>query len=536
MGPTEAKPHYPGWHEVVAFLSRPENHDPPPVSVERLDTHISVVLLAGDFAYKIKKPVKFPFLNFSTLEGRRRACLNEIRVNVRTAPELYLGVVPITFDSARGLEIDGEGEAVEWTVKMRRFDQDKLYVRLAERGALKDPDFIALARAIHRFHALAERFIELGFSASALSRLLNENDEALNEHPALFPQARAASLSNTSRAMLARLRPLLNERVLLGFVRHCHGDLHLNNIVQMNGQPVLFDAVEFDDAIATVDVLDDLAFLLMDLWFRGMCGAANLVLNEYLKSGNGLANLAGLAALPLYLSTRAIIRAKAAAYRATDLADEAQRHAAQCEARKYFALGEQFLQPGKPWLIAIGGLSGSGKSTLARVISAGLGRAPGAVHIRSDVERKALFGVIETERLPQSAYTPDMNDMVYRLMRKKACVALEAGQSVILDAVHAKPAERAGCEAVAAAQGASFLGIWLSAPHGVLASRVESRQGDASDATATVVRAQIERGTGDLTWSVLDASQGLDALVQDVEEMMRKRGVAYRPLGVSPGA
>lgn len=521
------------WQDIIAFLSERENHKPVPQSIERIDTHISVVLLAGEFAYKIKKPVKFPFLDFSTPESRHEACAHEIKVNLRTAPELYLGVVPVTFSPRRGLEIDGDGQPVEWIVKMRRFDQKDLYVHLAEAGALAETDFVALARTISSFHALADRHIEPGFAADALARLIDENDEALQKHAGLFPQDAALALSAESRRQLTILRPMLDERARLGFVRHCHGDLHLSNIVRQGGQPVLFDAVEFDDRIATVDILDDLAFLLMDLWFRQMPRAANLVLNEYLKCKQSLENLAGLVALPLYLSTRAIIRAKAAAYRMANLPDGAKADAAQTEARAYFFLGEGFLKPCKPTIMAIGGLSGSGKSTLARELRPFLGRAPGAVHLRSDVERKAMFAVGETERLPENAYTPEINAIVYRLMWKKARIALRAGHSVIVDAVQARSGERAWAEAVAAAENANFLGIWLSAPQDVLVGRVESRQGDASDATAEVVRAQAERGVGELTWPILDASQPFTALVKEAERLIGARGIAYKSGAVS---
>ena len=192
-------------------------------------------------------------------------------------------------------------------------------------------------------------------------------------------------------------------------MRHCHGDLHLRNIVEIDGAPVLFDAIEFDDRLATIDVLYDLAFLLMDLGKRGLGPHANVVLNAYLDAEGSTGNLVGLATLPLFLSMRATIRAKVELLRAR-MAPHGQAAAAREEARVYFELAQRFLAPAAPRLIAIGGLSGTGKSAVARAIAPSVGAFPGAVHVRSDVERKRLFGVAPRERLPARAYAPEISD------------------------------------------------------------------------------------------------------------------------------
>ncbi len=504
----------PSWDEITAFMVKPDSHPGHPETVERIETHISLIFLAGDVAYKIKKPVVFPFLDYSTPEARRRACVNEVQLNRRTAPDLYLGVVPITYDRDRGVEIGGSGQVVEWAVKMRRFPDGALYSELAAAGRLGREDYAELARAVHTFHDGAARRIEPGRAVAALSELIAQNDEAFAEYPDVFPPDEVRALRMGLEARLAELTPLLEQRIREGFVRHCHGDLHLRNVVRIDGHPVLFDAVEFDDAIATVDVLDDLAFLLMDLIARDAPEGANAVLNAYLLADTDLRNLEGLAALPIYLSTRAGIRAKAAVYQGQS--EEAQR---------YFALAQRFMDRVKPALIAIGGLSGTGKSTLARALAPEIGAAPGAVLLRSDVERKRLFAVGETQRLPESAYSAQVTKTVYRMLAKKARAGLRAGHSVILDAVHAQPFERDDARTIAAETGAEFVGMWLTAPEETLVARVESREADASDAGAAVVRKQLGFDPGEIAWARIDASGAPDEVRERAGELLRTHGL-----------
>jgi len=292
-------------------------------------------------------------------------------------------------------------------------------------------------------------------------------------------------------------------------VRHCHGDLHLRNIVEIDGSPVLFDALEFDDRLATIDVLHDLAFLLMDLGKRGLKPHANAVLNAYLDAERDTGNLVGLAALPLFLSMRAAVRAKVELLRASMAAPDRAGPVRE-EARAYFDLAAKFLAPVAPRLIAIGGLSGSGKSVVARAIAPHIGAFPGAVHVRSDVERKRLFGVRPLERLPPDAYTMEVTKQVYAACRKRALMALEGGQAVIVDAVHARPEEREALAALAAGMGVPFTGLWLEAPAKILRDRVAARTGDVSDATAQVVDVQLGYDIGPQSFEVIDAGRTLE--------------------------
>ncbi len=479
--------------------------------IRRIDTHGAVVFLAGRDAYKVKRAVRFPFMDFSTLEKRGAACARELEINRDNAPGIYLDRVPVT-RTLDGLELAGKGEIVEWTVHMRRFDEDATLDRVARRGGLTRELVFDLAEAVVSAHERAPR--EEFDSAAALEGYILENAESFSESLDLFPAGRVRELTQASQALLLRNQELLLERRKAGYVRRCHGDLHLRNIVLLGGKPALFDALEFDEAMATGDVLYDLAFLIMDLWERGFRQAANGVLNHYLWHSEE-AQLAGLAALPLFLSVRAAIRAKVVAASLPHL--EGREHgAATREARRYFSLAEGCLVPVPARLVAIGGLSGTGKTTIAAELAPLLGRVPGAVHLRTDIERKRLFGAAETEHLPQSGYEPEATAKVYALVGRKARSALASGYSVIADAVHALPEERSGIERAARASAVPFDGLWLEAPLALRIGRVEERSHDASDATADYVRRQANTDVGDLSWQRIEATGSPASVVHRV--------------------
>lgn len=509
---------------VFALLARSETYGLDG-AVKRIDTHGAVVFLAGADVYKVKRAVRYPFMDLSTLARRHRVCEAEIAINRVNAPDLYLGVAPVVRrDGTLTLGRDGQdehdvapGEVVEWAVHMKRFDEEATLDRLADSGALV-PDIAArLADMVVRAHAVAPPVPDPEASVGELARYARRNVEGVALRPEVVPVERLLALKAASLTAHGRLRELLLERARAGFVRRCHGDMHLRNIVLIDGAPVLFDAIEFDESIGSIDLLYDLAFLLMDLSARDLQPVANEVLNRYLWARDEDADIAGLAALPLLLSLRAGVRAMVAAASLRYFEDE-QLNAATEEARSYVALAERFIAPQPPRLIAVGGLSGTGKSTLARQLAPLVPGGVGAVHLRSDVVRKNLAGVAETVRLPPEAYNADATVAVYTRLRALALSALRAGQSVIVDAVHAREDERAAIEAVAWQAGVDFAGLWLEAPVGVLEARVMQRVGDASDADAGVVRGQANYALGDIGWHRL-ASQGE---VGDVAEVARK--------------
>jgi aminoglycoside phosphotransferase family enzyme len=501
---------------VMAFLADPRTHGAGVRTVERVDTHISALFLAGDRVYKLKRAVRFPYLDFSTAARRRAVCEAEVALNRRTAPALYLGVVAVTREASGALALDGAGAPVDWLVVMRRFDQDTLFDRMAERGALDAQLMEALAAAIARFHRDAEIRRAAG-GAAGLRRATDGNAKAFAEAPAgVFDAAKIERLVAATERALGRVAPLLDARAAAGFVRLCHGDLHLRNICLYDGEPTLFDALEFDEALASIDVLYDLAFLLMDLGYRGLDALASVTFNRYLEETE---DHGGLAALPLFLSSRAAIRAHVTAS-TIETAQADKRATLAASARRYLDLALDFLGPPKPRLVAVGGLSGTGKSTLARALAPYVGPFPGAVVLRSDVIRKELAGVDRLTRLGAEGYSQDMSRRVYDTLRGRAAAILGAGHAAIADAVYARPEERAAIEAAARDAGATFAGFWLEAPAKALETRLTERSGDASDATVAVLQRQRDYEIGAIDWHRVDAGGAPDATLSRARALL----------------
>jgi aminoglycoside phosphotransferase family enzyme/predicted kinase len=466
----------------------------------RIDTHGAVVFLCRERAYKLKRAVKFPYMDFSTERRRAAMCAAEIDVNRRSAPEIYLGVAPVLRrDGKLALGEVGEtsGQAVDWLVVMQRFDEEGLLDRMAARGVLTPELMAALGARVAQFHdglpAIASGFCspdDYRHSVAADVRQMREAGDRLDP-----PTSEALA-----EAMPRSLEPFIDlvaRRVAAGAIRRCHGDLHLRNIVTLKGQPVPFDAIEFSDKIANIDVLYDLAFALMDLARQGLGALANRLLNEWLwRVGEleGASHEEALALLPMFLARRAAIRAY------VDSAVTAVSGADNAPARAYQKAALAFLQPAPARLVAIGGLSGSGKTTLALKLAPEIGRAPGAIVVRTDVERKRQAGVALEERMPAGSYSPEASARVYAASMARAERVLRAGHSVVLDAVFARPEERAAAEALARTVGVPFQGIWLDVPKDVAQQRVTDRKGDASDATASVVERQFGYDLGSIGW------------------------------------
>lgn len=499
--------------EAIAFLGDPRTHDGR--AVERIDTHAALVFLAGDRALKLKRAVRYPYLDYSTVEKRHAACVAELAINRRTAPTLYRGVVAIRRGGDGRLRLDGDdganeaaGEAVDWLVSMARFPDGALFDRMAERQALTPALMRRLAERIAAFHREAAPRPE-GGGVEAMRAVADGNLADLRAAPDLFPAATVERLAERTGEALDRLAPPLEERRRAGFVRHGHGDLHLRNIVLLDGEPTLFDAIEFDEALAVADVFYDLAFLLMDLDHRGLRPMGNAVLNRYLEETG---DYGGLAALPLFLSLRAAVRAKVSA---SALRLGGKREGLEEEARRYLDHALAALEPVPARLVAVGGLSGSGKTRLAVGIAPGLGPAPGAVVLRSDVLRKRLCGAADTDRLPAEGYAPAVTERVYGELYRRAAAVLAAGHAVVADAVSARPDERRRIEAVAAAAGVRFDGIWMEAPLAERVERVANRRSDASDATAEVVERQESYDLGTIGWTRLDSGRVASDVLDD---------------------
>jgi aminoglycoside phosphotransferase family enzyme/predicted kinase len=489
---------------VIAFLSEPSSYGPAIERVDIIETHVSLVFLAGDRAYKLKRAVKYPYLDFSTPEHRRRACEAELALNRRTASSLYLEVRPLARMPDGKIGFEGNGPAIDWLVVMRRFEQSSLFDALAQTGGLSVCLMNELADHIADFHALAERRFDYG-GAAAMTDVAQTNHRCLvaARHVGFAPEC-VDEIRANSLQRLAAVGGLLDQRRAEGKVRRCHGDLHLRNICLLDGKPTLFDCLEFSDALASIDVLYDLAFLLMDLEHRGLTDFSNLILNRYLDLTD---EDDGLPAMPLFLSLRAAIRAHVTAT-VMDRAAQAERKPEMAtEARRYLDLTVRLLRTRPRRLVAIGGLSGSGKSTLAAALAPEIG----ARVLRSDVIRKRLFGVAPETRLPASAYTAEVSRRVYQALRNKAAAALAAGSSVIIDAVSLKPEERQSFAAVAEAAAVPFLGLWLAAPVPTMERRLRTRRRDASDASPEVLVQQLRHDAGPIDWVIIGAGTGPEA-------------------------
>lgn len=486
---------------VIAFLNSPATHAG--AAVERIDTHASILFLAGERAWKLKRAVRYDYLDYSTADRRRAMCEAEVRINRRTAPALYRGVAAITRQADGLLAIGGAGTPVDWLVEMTRFDQSGLFNQLAEAGVLPLHVMGPLAHAVATFHCMADSRKNRG-GWDAMRRIIDGNAVGLQQEGAgILDPVRCARLTTRARFMLDCSGMLVDRRRDDGLVRQCHGDLHLRNIVLLEGQPTLFDAIEFNDDISSIDVLYDLAFLLMDLWRLGLPHHANLLWNRYLAETG---DLNGLPLMPVFLSCRAAVMAKTAATAANLQTDVERRLELQALANDCLAIAEAALEPPAPRLIAVGGLSGSGKSTLAMDLAPTIGPAPGAVVIRSDEIRKQLCGAKPLDRLGPEGYTDEISRRVYATLMEHADKVVRGGYTAIADAVFAESGYRGAIQHVAAAAGVPFVGLWLEAPEPVLISRVDGRGPDVSDAGVEVVRRQLAYRVDALRWHRLDAS------------------------------
>ena len=493
--PTLSTPTPPDLPPLIAALLEPQRY---PDAVQRVDlvqTHISWVLLAGEFAYKIKKPLQLPFLDFSTLDLRLRYCQDEVRLNRRFAPDIYLGVIGL-FNTAQDPRFEGSGPPIEYAVRMRRFDENARLDRLCVRGELHPRHLSDLAGTLVAFHAsaaVAPPSSRFGTPAQILAPALDNFHDLLRELPEAGLQPRLAALQAWTERQFHQLAPVMQARHQAGRVRECHGDLHLANLVLLRERVRLFDCIEFNEDLRWMDVASEIAFTYVDLLAHAQPGLAGWLVNEYL-SGSGDHEAARV--LRFYAVYRALVRAKVATIRAGQSAPGAPRDQQGAEA--YITLAERLSAPLAPRLLITHGLSGCGKTVVS---SALLLADPDAttLRLRSDVERKRLFGLGSGARsgstLDSGIYAPTAHGSTYGHLRALADLLLGAGWSVIVDATFLKRADRDAFRALAGPTGAAFGILAPVATPEQLRERIQARSAlgqDASEATLDVLTRQMQ--------------------------------------------
>lgn len=504
------------FEEILEFLSTPDTYGPG-VEVETVRTHAAIVFLAGDAAYKVKRPVRYDYLDFSTLEKREAMLRRELELNQPAAPEIYRGLVPVMRQADGSLKLGGDGEVVEWCLQMRRFPVGAELAAMAARDGISRALAEDIGVSIAEYHARAETRSADG--RALVAAISKELDDAFADMPDVFCRTRMEMFHARVAAAIKTNAALLSERSRAGYVRRGHGDLHLGNMVLLDGRPVPFDALEFNERLGTLDVLYDLGFAIMDLLHRGLTEAANAVLGAYLYRARQPDHLDGLALLPLFLGLRAGIRAMVTV-QAARLADGPSGTGIE-GARAYLDHALEYLSPPAPRLVAVGGFSGTGKTTLARQLAPVIAPVPGAIHLRSDLERKAMFCIDPLSHLPQEAYSEAVGERVYARLLDQAARILQAGHSVILDAVYARPEERRALSELAQRHGVTLTGLWLQADQQTLVSRVSARRGDASDADETVVRKQVAVGKTAVDWVRIDAGGDMQAVLNQARAAAR---------------
>lgn len=482
----------------VAQLRRPGAYPHACAAVGLVETHLSSLLFAGEHVYKLKKPLALPFVDFSTLQARREACEEELRLNTRTAPQYYLGVVPVV-QAADGPAFAGLGPVLDWAVHMRRFDDSQRLDRLAAQGRLGARHIDRLAEVVARFHAQLPPAPPGHGRAEVARHWAREN---LQELQALVTEPRQATLlaalAGWTEARGAQLASQMELRRLTGHVREGHGDLHLANIAWVDDAPLLFDALEFNDTLRHLDTIGELAFTFMDLQAHGLPRLAWRFMSGVFEASGDYAALPLLSWHAVY---RALVRAKVALLSARPLGLVGESlarlgEAAQGEAEAYLRTAARLARldgpEAAPSLLLAGGLSGSGKSTVASLLAERLG----AVRVRSDVERKRLHGLSPTARASAALdlYGEEATRRTYQRLHELAELALQAGESIVVDAAFLRRDERRAMAALAARLGAAYRLVWCEAPADLLRTRIAQRWAggqDASDATPEVLELQL---------------------------------------------
>jgi uncharacterized protein len=457
--------------------------------IQLIQTHCSYVLLTGDFVYKLKKPVNFGFLNYSTLELREHFCHEELRLNQRGAAELYLEVLPITQVEEK-YQLAGSGEAVEYTLKMREFPDDGLFSTMFEQGKIGETEIADLARVVADYHSQIQtnEYISSFGEIPQVRAAFDENyEQTVNYVGGPQTAQQFDETKNYTDNFFATKTELFKNRITGNFIRECHGDLHLRNICLWHDQILLFDCIEFNEPFRFVDVMYEVAFTVMDLEAKQRPDLANVFLNTYIEQTG---DWEGLQLLPLYQSRQAYVRAKVTSFLLDDPSVPADVKAeASQTAAAYYQQAWNYTKPSQGKLILMSGVSGSGKSTTAKYLAQQLG----AIHLRSDAVRKHLGGVPLYEKGSNDLYSADMTEKTYSRLLELGILLADQGYTVILDAKYDRQNLRGDVIKAATAQQIPLQIIQCTAPVEILKERLEKRQGDIADATADLLTSQLQQ-------------------------------------------
>ena len=492
--------------------------------VKIIQSHISFVFLVGNKAYKLKRGVKFPYLDYSTLEKRKQACEKEILVTKDGAPDLFIGVSAIVKEKNGKIKMlepnakPQEGQTVlDYVVVMNRFLQENLFENLAAIGKLDRFEMMDLAEAVVKVHSVTESFYDRGGAEMIKGRII-ENDEMLRCFaPDIFDKKDIDILLDLSLKEFDKIKNLLNRRQEEGKVKRCHGDIHFHNICMINNKPILFDAIEFNDNLSHIDVMYDLAFLLMDMEKRGLRRLASIFFNHYMAYSS---DYEGILCLPLFQSCRAGVKAHVCATMAQMQTDKDEKNYLNQQAFEYLVLAKQLLNPKQPVLVASGGLSGSGKSRLSREIAPYIGASPGAIIFRTDVLRKRLKGKLPHERLTKEDYGEETSKKTYEELRKECAKVINAGLPALADGIFASQDERIAIEKLSEELNVKFYGFWMFANKDAQAERVATRKRNPSDATVKVLERQFEKDVGEVTWHKIDTSGAKEQTVMAARQVL----------------
>ena len=489
-----------------------------------IQTHFAKVYLAGDIALKIKLPVKYSYINLSDSSNRYECLKNEFRINSETLPEIYLGIAGFILTDT-GLvtllaeeEITDPSGVLEWCLVMKRFDENDVLDKIASRQGLSENMVVDLGDSIARYHHDSEK-LSVTDGADRIAEVISELELEFQRLERVLPITESRAFISRGRKVFSLMAELLTSRGKQGFIRKCHGDLHLRNIVMFRGQPVPFDALEFDERLRTIDTLYDLSFLLMDFDHQLSQSQENLVFNRYLLSSDR-SNYSAVKLVPLFMFCRSGIRA--VALLKTILETGTEKAIKVQEARHYLYHGLRYLAYQKPAVICIGGFSGSGKSTIAKMLVNEVCQSPGAILIRSDSERKHMFGVDETDDLSADHYTKKYSNMVYQRLLDKVKLVCRAGYPAVVDATFLTEMNRQRIQELVQEHRVAFYGFWLMAPVSVMMDRIIERGVDASNATVSVLKMQLNLDKGRIEWTPIDTSAPVQAVSSKIISRIRE--------------